>query len=257
MSESEQIKDMLSLIGLIGFPISSIIVVIGISKVFCFFSSAVSKEIEEIDTNKGSAGISHFSDNNNYTTSRTYNYLSEDSSQKTIKTETSAIKKHNVETFEQSFKKAQEFKPEQPEIIEKKKPSYRKYDELRLIEMAKNDAVKGNYQVLYSQSKKNQEFYNNFYKNFRKDHLENMAKKDALMIHKHDIQKKMEKLYPEGQTLSIPAEIHIYQNFFVKEMSILKDKHERMLEDKQNELRKLYKAEASAYIDQEKFYQSF
>lgn len=239
------------------FAVSCVIVGFGISAIAQFFLGNVAETIEEIDTNKGSAGFTNFNYGKDYITSRTYNYLSEDSSQKTIKAEPSAIKKHNVETFEQSFKKAQELKLEQTEVIEKKKPSYRKYDELRLIEMAKNDAVKGNYQVLYSQSKKNQEFYNNFYKNFRKDHLENMAKKDALMIHKHDIQKKMEKLYPEGQTLSIPAEIHIYQNFFVKEMSILKDKHERMLEDKQNELRKLYKAEASAYIDQKKFYQSF
>lgn len=242
------------------FAVSCVIVGFGISAIARFFLGGVAETIEEIDTNKGSAGITNFNYhkyNPNYTATRTYNYLSEDSFQKTLNTKMSAIKEHNVETFEQSFKKAQELKPEQTEVIEKKKPSYRKYDELRLTELAKNDAIKGSYQVLYSQSKKNQEFYNNLYKNFRKDHLENMAKKDALMIHEHDIQKKMEKLYPEGQKLSIPAEIHMYQNFFVKEMSVLKDKHERMLEDKQNELHKLYAAEVSTHIDQEKFYQSF
>lgn len=238
------------LIGLIGFSISSIIVVIGISKAFRFFSSAVSKEIEKIDTNKGAAEVYPYSS----TSIRAYNYVPEYSS---IKTKTSAIKKHNVEIFEQSFKKAQEAKPVQPKVVKKKEPQFYNFDEVKLINWAKNDAIKGSNRVLYSQTKKTQEFYNKFYKEFRKNHLENMAKNDALMVHNHKLQKKLEKLCPEGQKLSIPAEIRIYQEVFVQEIAALKDEHERMLEEKHNELYKMYRTEASDHIDPEKFYQFF
>lgn len=244
---------MSSLIGLIGFSISCIIVVIGVSKVIRFFSSAVSKEIEKIDTNKGAAEVYPYSS----TSIRAYNYVPEYSSIKTIKTKTSATKKYDVEISEQSYKKVQEARSVHPKVVKKKEPQFYNFSEVKLINWAKNDAIKGSYRVLYSQTKKTQEFYNKFYKEFRKDRLENMAKNDALMVHNHKLQKKLEKLCPEGQKLSIPAEIRIYQDIFVQEIAALQDEHERMLEEKQDELYKMYRTEASDHIDPEKFYQSF
>lgn len=251
MSESERIKDMSSsFIGLIGFFITSIIAVIGMFKVFRFFSSAVSKEIEKIDTNKGTAQLYPYSS----TSIRAYNYVPEYSS---MKTKTSATKKYNVEISEESYKKAQEARSVQPKVVKKKEPQFYDFSEVKLINWAKNDAIKGSYRVLYSQTEKTQEFYNKFYKEFRKDRLENMAKNDALMVHNHKLQKKLEKLCPEGQKLSLPAEIRIYQEVFVQEMAALKDEHERMLEEKQNKLYEMYRTEASDHIDPEKFYQFF
>lgn len=139
----------------------------------------------------------------------------------------------------------------------KTKPAYPVHSDEKLEALARRDAKTGDYQILYSQSKKKRKVYNQFYKSYRQEIIQGIAATDARNIHQYDIGKLRTKSILKGRELSIPAEIAMYQNIFVKEIAELKAEHQQMLKDKNNVLQELYSKENSSYIEQDKFYESF
>lgn len=257
------------------FAASSSVVTYVMYKGFQAVSKTINQNLDNIDTNKGISGIS----TTNYMSDPKkipimYNYMDYEASDK-------------FDAFRSQQKSVENLKNDRPvqkrtAILEKtqtmpqrsdrgaivsspaQKPSqnnspvFYAYSEKQLKEKARKDALTGDYTVLHSQSENNQKLYNGFYKEFRKKSVRVMAQDDAFNRHKYNLGEKKVQPVLQGRKLTVPAEVSIYQNLFVKEMSKLEEEHRKLLIKKKELLKELYEEEEfPAPMDPEVFYKTF